>query len=235
MITDPVQRERLIERFAFLRQAAPAFRDDFFGGVSLATLPAGQLICRDGAQCSHLPLVIEGTGRIYKVGENGREITLYRIAAGESCVLTASCLLGQRLFPAFAECETPVVAALVSAGQVGRWIGDCGPWRQFIFALIADRLDEIFGVIDAVLFQRLDQRLAAFLLRRAEDQPKTASIAITHQELAVEIGSSREVVTRLLKDLEGASLVRTSRGRIDLLDRPALEAKARAGNPGGPA
>jgi CRP/FNR family transcriptional regulator len=226
VIPEGSTRQRLLERFAFLQRADAALRDDFFGGASLATLPAGQEICRDGAQCSHLPLVLEGTARIYKIGENGREVTLYRVETGESCVLTASCVLSHRPFPAFAECETPVTAALVAPEQVARWMTTSPPWREFIFTLIAERLDEVFGVIDAVLFQRLDQRLATFLLRRAEAQADT-SLQITHQELAAELGSSREVVTRLLRDLENARLVRTGRGRIDLLDIPALATKAK--------
>lgn len=226
MIPEGPTRQRLLERFAFLQQTDATLRNDFFTRAALATLPAGQEICRDGAQCSHLPLVIQGTGRIYKIGENGREVTLYRVEAGESCVLTASCVLSHRPFPAFAECETPVTAALVAPEQVAHWMTTSRPWREFIFTLVAERLDEVFGVIDAVLFQRLDQRLATFLLRRAEAQGDP-SLQITHQELAAELGSSREVVTRLLKDLENGRLVRTGRGRIDLLDLPALKAKSK--------
>ncbi len=228
MIADPTQRQRLLERFAFLRQAPADFRAEFFSRVSLVTLPAGHMICRDGAVCSHLPLVLEGTGRIFKIGANGREITLYRVEPGQSCVLTASCVLSQRPFPAFAECETEVSAAIVSPAQVGQWIASCAAWRELIFGLIAERLDEIFGVIDAVLFQRLDQRLAGHLLRLREARAGD-TIQVTHQELAIELGSSREVVTRLLKDLEGAQLLRTGRGQIELLDVPALTAKARLG------
>lgn len=227
VIPEGPTRQRLLERFAFLPRADAALRGDFFAHAALAQLPAGQEICRDGAQCSHLPLVLEGTARIYKIGENGREVTLYRVEAGESCVLTASCVLSHHPFPAFAACETPVTAALVAPEQVARWMTTSPPWREFIFALIAERLDEVFGVIDAVLFQRLDQRLATFLLRRGAEAQAETSIQITHQELAAELGSSREVVTRLLKDLENGRLVRTGRGRIDLLDIPALEAKAR--------
>jgi len=220
-------RQRLIGQFDFLRVAPEDFQTEFLKQVSLVTLAAGSMICRDGAHCSHLPLVLEGTGRIFKIGENGREVTLYRVEPSESCVLTASCVLTRRPFPAFAECETELTAALVSPEQVGRWIRTCEPWRDYIFELIAARLEEVFGVIDAVLFQRLDQRLATALLRRSAGQPG-ASLQITHQELAVEIGSSREVVTRLLKDLEGARMVRTGRGRIDLLDIAALTAKSQS-------
>lgn len=225
MIPDALQRQRLMERFGFLQRAESSEREALIERLSIVTLPAGHAICRDGAHCSHLPLILEGTARIYKIGENGREITLYRVEVGESCVLTASCVLSQRPFPAFAECETAVTAALVAPEQVGQWITTCPPWREFIFTLFAERLDEVFGVIDAVLFQRLDQRLASFLLRRIGTKP-LQSIQITHQELAAELGSSREVVTRLLKDLEGARLVQTGRGRIDLLDIRGLERKA---------
>ena len=226
MISDSQQRQRVLQRFPFLRNAAAGFIDQCFDSTSLIRLPAGHLICQDGGECSHLPLVIEGTGRVYKLGENGREMTLYRVEAGESCVVTASCILSGKPFPAFAECESDVEALVVRAPEVRRWMAECAPWREYVFALIADRLQEVFGVLDAVLFQRLDQRLIGLLLQRAQTDPRR-EIRMTHQTLAVELGSSREVVSRLLKALEMQGTLRTERGLIKLLDIPALERRAR--------
>lgn len=226
MISDPEQRRQLQEIFPFLQRASADFRSNLLDNASLASLPAGHLICHDGSECALLPLVVQGTGRVYKLGENGREITLYRVERGESCVVTASCILSGQPFPAFAECETDVQAVVVRPAEVRRWMATSEPWRQYVFGLIAGRLQDVFGVLDAVLFQRLDQRLIAFLLR-CHAQAPGQGIAMTHQALAAELGSSREVVSRVLKGLEGQGLLRTTRGRIALLDPAALELRAR--------
>jgi CRP/FNR family transcriptional regulator len=228
MIVDPRQRQRLLDAFPFLNATPEPFRAELFDKAALVRLPVGQLICHDGAHCTQLPLVLTGTGRVYKLGENGREITLYRIHPGESCVVTIACILSGRAFPAFAVCESAVEAVVVRTAEVRRWMATSEPWREYVFGLIASRLQEVFGVLDAVLFQRLDQRLITSLLGLRE----TASgreIHITHQALAVELGSSREVVSRVLKGLESQGLLRTTRGLIELLDIPTLELRAREG------
>ncbi|MBK5965741.1 Crp/Fnr family transcriptional regulator [Thiocystis minor] len=229
MIQDISQQRRLIERFAFLSDGGTALREPFFAQAKVATLPVDHIICRDGGQCSQLALVLAGTARIYKLGENGREITLYRVEAGQSCVVTASCILSQRPFPAFAVCETEVEAAVVSQADVQRWLTSSSHWRDFIFAQVAERIGEVFSVLDAVLFQPLDQRLAALLLHRFGRSRLGASpggiLYVTHQELAVELGSSREVVTRMLREFERAGALLTGRGQIELLDPSILEAR----------
>ncbi|MBK1722540.1 Crp/Fnr family transcriptional regulator [Thiocystis violacea] len=227
MISEPGNRQRLIEHFAFLAKSDAAMRKTFFERASLVRLPAGHIICHDGGQCAHLALVLAGQARIYKLGENGREVTLYRVEPGESCVVTASCILSQRPFPAFAVCETEVEAAVVAKPDVEAWLTASPHWRSFIFDLVADRIGEVFAVLDAVLFQPLDQRLAAFLLQRLKRSTGAASaervLRITHQELASELGSSREVVTRILRDFEQTGAVATRRGQIEVRNPEMLE------------
>jgi CRP/FNR family transcriptional regulator len=232
MIADPDHRSALLAAFPFLAGADDGFRSTFFGAASLAVLPAGQPIARQGEGCAHLALVLSGTARVFRLGESGREITLYRIRSGESCVLTASCILRHGPFPAFAECETGVEAALVGQSDVDRWLRLHQPWRDFVFGLVSDRLLEVIGLLDAVVFQRLEQRLARRLLNLAGDAEagdlSIGGIAVTHQSLAADLGSSREVVSRLLRTLEDRGLVRTGRGRLGLLDRAGLESMAGA-------
>jgi CRP/FNR family transcriptional regulator, anaerobic regulatory protein len=226
MISDLYQQQRILDCFPFLLGTTPDFRAELFRNASMARLPSGHLICHDGSLCSVLPLVLAGTGRVYKLGENGREVTLYRVESGESCVVTASCILSGQPFPAFAECESEVEAIVVSSAEVRRWMTESEPWRAYIFGLIANRLQEVFGVLDAILFQRLDQRLATLLLHRQASRPGEG-VRMTHQALAVELGSSREVVSRVLKGLEGQGLLRTTRGLIELLDPAGLEMRTR--------
>lgn len=215
------ERQRLLARFAFLAASPPDFQAEFLNRAQRVHLAAGQSVCQAGAQCTHLPLVVEGRARVYQIGENGREISLYRVEAGECCVLTASCLLSARPFPAFVVCEEPIEALVVQPADARRWLGSCEPWRHYLFGLIMNRLIEVFGVLDAVLFQRLDQRLISYLLAQAERLGASA-IPITHQTLAAELGSSREVISRVLKGLEDQGLLKARRGQVELVDPERL-------------
>lgn len=227
MIHDSETQRQLTSAFLWLRQGESWLREALFEHASLARIPAGQILCHDGGNCTQLPLLIGGSVRLYKLGENGREVTLYRIGAGESCVLTASCILSARPFPAFAVCEQDVEAVIIPHTEVRDWMTRSEPWRDFIFSLVAERLGEVFALLDALLFKPLDQRLATLLLQRARaTRPETRLLRITHQALAVELGTSREVVTRILRDFESAGALRTGRGRIELLDLRHLDARA---------
>lgn len=226
MIEDTSLREHLLAAYPFLRQSPEDFKARFFRFAHHASLETGATVCREGTQCTHLPLVLEGSARVYKLGETGREITLYRLGPGESCILTASCILSDVPFPAFAVCETPLEAAVIPAAEVRHWAAQSPQWRQYVFGLVADRLGDVIGVIQEVAFQRVDRRLSSHLLQYAR-RHGAALIQATHQEIAADLGTSREVVSRVLKDLEAQGLIATARGSIRILDEPGLQVKAR--------
>ncbi len=213
-------RQQLPALFPFLDRASDDFRREFLDSLFLTHLDNGAEVCVEGRICTHLPLVVDGVARIYKSGDSGKEITLYRIRPGESCVLTASCILSNAPFPATAEVERPLTAALVPARFVRNWIGRDEAWREYIFGLVAERLAAIIQVVEEVVFQRLDQRVACHLLRGADAD---GLIHATHQEIADELGTSREVVSRLLKSFEQRGCIELSRGRVELLERQALQ------------
>ena len=158
--------------------------------------------------------------RVYKIGENGREITLYRFGNGESCILTANVILSRQTFPAIATVEQDAEAVMIPAGAFRTWIGRHDLWRNFIFGLLSQRLASVIATIDEVAFRRMDVRVAAFLLERSQGQ---GQVHITHQQIAAELGSSREVISRLLETLEDGGLIRRSRGVIEVLDAKRLE------------
>ncbi|WP_078486100.1 Crp/Fnr family transcriptional regulator [Solemya velesiana gill symbiont] len=191
--------------------------------ASVVELDKGYHICDEGSRCSHLTLVISGTARVYKLGENGREITLYRVDPGESCILTASCILSNQPFPAFAVSESPMEAALIPAPEVNQWLAYSEAWRQYVFGLISRRLSNIINVVEEVVFRRMDRRIADYLLKRVSNDEER--LQITHQEIASDLGTSGEVVSRILKDLETSELIHTTRGTIEITDITGLENK----------
>jgi CRP/FNR family transcriptional regulator len=218
------QRDRFKQAFPFVAALPPSLRQAFFSTAVLTRLPQAHPICQQGAACSHLALVLSGSARVYKIGENGRDITLYRVGAGESCILTASCILSQRAFPAFATCEEAVEAVLLSSSRVREW-ADLSPiFRDYLFGLMAQRLGNLMQIVEEVVFRRLDHRLATYLLQRVHQT--TSVIRTTHQEIASDLGSSREVISRLLKDFENHHLIQIARGEVRLLDAAGLRDKA---------
>ena len=150
----------------------------------------------------------------------GREITLYRIEKGESCVLSATCILNGGGFPAIAEAEGATDVVLLPAQLLTRLVEDNAEWRQFMFGLYAKRLEDVLTLVDEVAFHHMDARLAAHLVRQAGERQKV--VTATHGEIASELGTSREVVTRILSDFEAGGLIETSRGRIRILRADAL-------------
>jgi CRP/FNR family transcriptional regulator, anaerobic regulatory protein len=219
------------DAFPFLHQASAAVQADFAAEARLQRIRRGQFICMEGDACGELPLVLSGCARVYKAGETGRELTLYRIERGESCILTVSCIIGSRSFPAFAVAETDMETLLVPATTFRRWVLAHEAWGGYAFDLLARRLSEVMETVEEVAFRRLDARVAAFLLIHANPQPAAEAVVVTtHEAVAMELGSSREVVSRVLKELEREGLVTLARSVIHIVDAGRLRQKAKAGD-----
>lgn len=183
------------------------------------TLPAGEAVFREGDSCSNFLLVLDGAVRVQKLSENGREIVLYRVEEGQSCILTTACMLGGRHYNAEAYTETEVHAVAFPYRAFRQAMDGSHGFREFVFGVYAERITELLMLIDAISFGRIDQRLVAHLLEHADD---AGVLQLTHQELARDLGTAREVVSRMLKEFERRGMVQLGRGRITLQDRAAL-------------
>ncbi|WP_456417095.1 Crp/Fnr family transcriptional regulator [Thiolapillus sp.] len=199
--------------------ADEGFLQSLLGMGQQVALPAGQHICLEGSNCSHLAFVLAGTGRVYKLSESGREITLYRVEAGECCILTLSCIISEKRFPAFAVSETELQAIVVPAAVIQEWMDNNRSWRRYAWNLIAARLGDVISLIEEVTFRRMDERLG-FYLNQEKLFPLGEKTPITHQQIAAELGTSREVISRLLKDLEQQKIVDLGRGWVRRLQSP---------------
>ena len=181
------------------------------------------MLVRPGNECAYLPFVLKGALRIYKTSETGKELTLYRIEEGESCILTATCILSGGSFPAMAEAEGATEVMLLPARLLVSLVEEHAEWRKFVFGLYSQRLEIVLALVEEVAFHHVDARIAAYLVRTAGSRQKV--VDRTHAEIASELGTSREVVTRILKDFESAGLIATLRGRIRILKPADLEGK----------
>lgn len=190
----------------------------------IGSYKADTVLFGPGLEPQSLLLLTQGTIKVQKVSEQGREIVLYRVSAGESCILTSACLLayqGHAPEDQSAEgvAETDIEAVAIPRAVFEELIASSAGFRQFVFAAYAKRLTDLFLVIDDVAFQRVDLRLAQKLLELADDHDV---VATTHQQLAKELGSAREVVSRQLQEFQRRGWVRGSRGQIALLARQSL-------------
>ena len=153
-----------------------------------------------------------------KLASSGRELLLYRVAPGGSCIITSSCLLGHSDYNARGLAETPLTLLVVPAPLFSRLMVEHAPFRDFVFHLFAERIAELMQLVEEVAFTRLDQRLARLILARKDN-----TLTVTHQQLADELGSVREIVSRLLKGFAAQGLVTLGREQVTVADRPGLQ------------
>ena len=212
--------ERLTALYPVLAQVDPAeLRAVLATEARRVLAPAGALLFQEGAACQGFPMVLRGAVRVARGSPGGRSLEMYRVTPGELCVVSTSCLFGQLPLQAHGAALEPTELVLLTPAGFNRLARDEG-FRLFVFGIFAERLADLMSLAEAVAFQKLDQRLAQALLGRG------AVLAATHQALADELGTVREIVTRLLKRFERAGWVRLGRERIELLDAAALRAVA---------
>lgn len=184
----------------------------------LVTLRAGQTVFRTGSACDDYLLVVDGCVKVLLTTESGREVVLYRVRSGESCILTTSCLIAGQHYPAQGITEDEVTAFALGRERFQRQIDHSSAFRAFVFDNFSRRLAEVIARMEQVAFGAVDARLARVLLARGS--PVTA----THEALAAELGTAREVVSRHLKRFEAEGWVRLGRGSIEVL-QPAVLAR----------
>ncbi|MCB0036347.1 MAG: Crp/Fnr family transcriptional regulator [Anaerolineales bacterium] len=215
-------QQEINQHLPFLQTAAWEVQQEAMQQMIVAQVPVGEIICWEGDTCGQLAIVLSGLVRVYKIGENGREITLYRIEENDSCILTASCILSEVKFPALAVVEQTVRVALIPAPVLRRWINQYDVWRNYVFGLLSYRLAGVIATIEEVAFRRVDVRIAEFLLKTADAR---GHLTITHQEIASELGTAREVVSRILKDFEREGVITLARGAVTIQNQTLLKTK----------
>jgi CRP/FNR family transcriptional regulator len=212
----PHSRQRLSELYPVL-QGLPAgeLSAVLQAEAQVLAAPAGMLLFEEGAPCRGFPLVLSGGVRVARGSPGGRTLELYRVTPGELCVVSTSCLFGQVPLSAHGQALQATELVLLSPAGFARWTQH-EPFRRYVFGIFADRLADLMALAEAVAFQRLDQRLAQALLGHGD------TLRRTHQQLADELGTVREIVSRLLSRFERAGWVALGRERITVLDGPAL-------------
>ena len=187
--------------------------------AQLVEAPAGTIIFQPGSVCENYLIVLQGTVRASITSDNGREIVLYRVETGETCVLTTSCLLASSKYDTEGTAETDVVALAIPRALFIELLGTSEKFRQLAFDTFSDRLQDLIILINEISFGHLDTRLANYLTGKAKDN----LVEATHQTIAKDLGSAREAVSRLLKEFERKGFVELDRGRIIITSGSELQ------------
>lgn len=208
--------ESVLDYYPVLRDLPEAVRCGFEQQGRLVSVQAGQVVFDTGAPCQVLSLLLAGSMRVSHLSHTGREILLYRVEPGAACILTISCLLGTGVYQGRGVAETDGALYAIPHALFLTAFEESSSFRLFVVRLFADRLLSLTLRLDAVAFHRVEARLASTLLSHGE------TVEATHQQLADELGSVREVVSRTLKQFEERGLVRLDRGQVQVLDSPGL-------------
>ncbi len=215
-------RSRLLQHYPMLADLPAGEMEAMLSGATAMTIPGGATVFDEDQPCQGFPLLLGGSLRVIKASANGRELQLYRVRPGESCILTSSCLLGHTRYQARGICEEEISMVLLPVPLFHSLFNQHPQFRDYVFQLFTERLTDLMQLVTAVAFHKLDQRLAALLITRS------SPIRATHQVLADELGSAREMVSRLLKGFSDQGWVRLGREQIEVLDPAALAQLAAA-------
>lgn len=192
-----------------------ALRANALAQAQALTVPSGTMLFDERQPCQGFPFILSGGIRVSKPAANGRELPLYRVLPGESCIITSSCLLGHVDYNARGVTEGETTLVLLPRAIFDEMLAQ-PPFRNFVFRLFAERMADLMQLIEEVAFRKLDQRLAGLLLGKGK------VLHATHQQLADELGSVREIVSRLLKGFAEHGLVRLGREQVEILDAAGL-------------
>lgn len=210
-------------RFQGTRSLPRAVRDRLLQVAQVRSYSTGDEVFGPQNVPDSLFFLFEGTIRVSQTSENGRDIVLYRVDAGESCVLTTACMLAEEAYNAEGIAESDIIAIALPRRSFDALVAEVPAFRTFVFAAYSRRLIDLLRVVDDVAFGRIDVRLADRLLTLAGDDKE---IAATHAQIASELGTAREVISRVLNDFQKRDFIAQSRGRIAVTNKPALRALA---------
>jgi len=201
-----------------LKQHFPGFTDAEFlkeieESVEIKEIPAGETLMEVGQYITSIPLLVSGHFKVLREDEDGNELFLYHIYPGQACAISFVCSSNERISQIRAEAMDDCKVLLVPVGHMDVWMAQHRNWYQFVLSTFRSRFDELLKTVDSIAFHRMDERLLEYLRKNVEVTGDPV-IHTTHQDIAYELNSSREVISRLLKKLEQKGIIKLGRNQI---------------------
>ena len=213
---------RWVEQFPFALTLPQKDFARISSGIGFVTLKSGEIAYQEDWECPNYIMCIDGRTRIYKTTSSGREVLIYKVAGGGTCALTTQCLLSSCNFPAESVAEEPTELAVISKANFHQFMAEIPPFREFVLSDYTSLLGSMFSLLDSVAFATVEQRLARRLLVEVGEG---RCVEKTHRELAADIGSVREIVSRHVGDWERQGWIKSFRGKLEILNKEALASR----------
>ena len=208
--------------FPIWDKLSPEHRQRIAELADFRTVRAGTVLHDGSPNCLGLVLVRSGQLRAYMLSEEGREVTICRFFEMDICLFSASCVMPNMMFDVFIEAEKDTEMYVIPACLYQNLMEESLPLSNYSHALITNHFSEVMWLMEQIMWRSFDKRLAAFLLEEARIE-ETSSLKITHEKIAAHMGTAREVVTRMLRYFQGESMVKLTRGAVELTDKKRLQ------------
>lgn len=199
----------------FFTQFSYDFQKEFNNKAIRKKFKSGTQILLENDNCEVLPIVLKGSIRVYKSSDSGKELTLYHIDKDESCVLTSLSLINDYPFPANAIIDKDADIYLISGNVFLAWMEKYSEWRNYIYQMMNKRIVSLLLIVEEVAFRKMDERILSYLSKKFQEEGN--SLNLTHEQISLDLGTAREVVSRLLKDLSDKGYISLQRGKIEKL------------------
>lgn len=230
-VVTPIQANYSESEFAELKALLSDYPDltenadpqcwDMLAGAKLQTVGADTMLFHEGMVCEHLMLIVEGCVRVFKESDEGREVTLYRVEPGQLCIHNLNNLVDGIQYPIMARTETELKGLVISRPAFKKALDESASFRSYVLRTLTGRLSHMVDLISGFAFERLDLRVAVWLAEQFE-RSSGHPIKVTHNDVADELGTTREMISRILKDFEHKRCIQLSRGKIHLVCKHTL-------------
>jgi len=219
--SDIANLKKLLADYPVLVESADEACWEMLATATIQTFDADTLLFQEGMECRHLMLIIEGCVRVYKNSVDGREVTLYRVEPGQLCINNLNNLVDGTSFPIVARTDSQMRALVITRHAFHIALENSSSFRNYVLRNLTERLSHMANLVSGFAFDRLDLRVGCWLMEQFERNCSRA-LQITHSELAHELGTTREMISRILKDFEHKRCIQLSRGRIHLVCKNTL-------------
>lgn len=209
--------ENVKEVRALFPEFEPGLIDSIAEEATLKEIPAGTVIMRTGQFIRSTMLVMDGLIKVYRTDDDGNEFFMYHLAPGQACALSMTCAIGHQTSQISAKTSKDTTVLQIPIEKMDEWMTNYRSWYQFVVQTYRARFDELLQTLDSIAFRHMDERIE-FYLKRHKEKMGTNIIPVTHQEIAQELNSSREVISRLLKKLAEMGKIKLSRYHIEIID-----------------
>ena len=219
--TDLENLKNLLADYPLLVESADEACWEMLAGAKIQSFEADTLLFQEGMECKHLMLIVEGCVRVYKNSIDGREVTLYRAEPGQLCINNLNNLVDGTSYPVVARTDTFMRGLIITRQAFHNALENSNSFRNYVLRNLTERLTHMANLVSGFAFDRLDLRVGCWLMEQFERSCSRA-IQITHSDLAHELGTTREMISRILKDFEHKRCIQLSRGKIHLVCKNTL-------------